>query len=258
MKNLLFDHLVHFTNSPTEAKESLSSLGFQTINGGEHPMWGTHNTLCYFNGLKYLEWIGIKDLSIAKQSDNVLIQQLVKDAPLGEGFVQLAFRTDNIEMLAEQLQQKGYKPIGPFNGSRKREDGSTLEWSMLFIEDNVEAEVRYPFFIQWGDSEEQREQQMKSLFVHENKADTIEYIGIATTNKVAASTQYKKLFSLNESIQQKDEYGSYEEIQLGGIALRLYEAVLPEWEKRIGRPCLCGIKRGGVNLVNLHGADYIL
>lgn len=258
MKNLLFDHLVHFTNSPTEAKESISSLGFQTINGGEHPKWGTHNTLCYFNGLKYLEWIGFKNLSIAKQSDNVLIQQLVNDASLGEGFVQLAFRTNNIEKLAEQLQQKGFKPIGPFNGSRKREDGSILKWSMLFIEDSVETEVRYPFFIQWGDSEVQRVQQMKSFFLHENKTDTMEYIGIASTNTANASTQYKKLFSLNESIQQKDEYGPYEEIQLGGIALRFYEAILPEWKKRIGRPCLCGIIRGGENLVKLHGAHYIL
>ena len=255
MKNLLFDHLVHFINSPTEAKESFSSLGYQTINGGEHPTWGTHNTLCYFNGLKYLEWIGIKDLSIAKQSDNVLIQQLVKDAPLGEGFIQLAFRTDNIEKLAKQLQQKGFNPIGPFKGSRKREDGSTLEWSMLFLEDDVEAEVRYPFFIQWGESEELREQQMKSLFVHENKADTIDFIGIAVTNKVEASKQFKKLFSIDDSKLRKDEFGLYEEIEYGGVAIRFYEPILLEWKKRLGRPCICGFRKKG-KLIKIHDGYY--
>ena len=256
MNNLLFDHLVHFTYSPSYAKESFSSLGFQTINGGEHPKWGTHNTLCYFNGLKYLEWIGINDLSIAKQSDNVLIQQFVNDESLGEGFVQLAFRTGNIESLTKQLQDKGFKPIGPFKGRRKREDGSILEWSMLFIEDSVDAEIRYPFFIQWGDSEDQREQQLKSLFVHENNATSVEYIGIAATNKVDASTQYKKLFSIDDSRQDKDDFGSYEELHFGGIALRFYEPNLLEWKERIGRPCVCGITTDGENLVKIHGGVY--
>lgn len=76
---ITFDHLVHFTINPEEAKASFEKLGFLAVNGGQHLDWGTYNSLSYFQHLRYIEWIGFKDFEKAVQSDNILIQQIVKD-----------------------------------------------------------------------------------------------------------------------------------------------------------------------------------
>lgn len=146
-----FDHLVHFTNRPEEARNDFQAIGFKTIQGGNHPNWGTYNCLSYFPDLRYIEWIGIKDLEVAKTSDNILIQQIVHDSlTKGEGFSQLAFRTNDIIALQGSLNEKGFQTIGPFPGSRKKADGTTISWSMLFIKEEPASDLRYPFFHSMG------------------------------------------------------------------------------------------------------------
>jgi Glyoxalase-like domain len=244
--NVTFDHIVHFTKKPEEAKTAFQLIGFHAINGGNHPSWGTYNCLNYFTGLRYIEWIGFMDFDKAKTSDNVLIQQIVADSYKGEGFSQLAFRTDDIGAVIDRIEAKGLKPIGPFSGSRKREDGKVLSWSMLFIEDKQDDTCRYPFFIQWGEPEEARAKEMAPLMQHAVGTPSLSYIGMSVSRLDESLQKYCHLFDVpRQSIMESnDEFGAYFELAIGNIAIRLYEAkslISAIESSLINRPFLCGI-----------------
>ncbi|KYD32461.1 MULTISPECIES: VOC family protein [Parageobacillus] len=260
--NVTFDHIVHFTKSPEEAKTAFQLIGFHAINGGKHPSWGTYNCLSYFTGLRYIEWIGFTDFDQAKTSDNVLIQQIVADSSKGEGFSQLAFRTDDIYSVIAHIQSKGLKPIGPFSGSRTREDGKVLSWSMLFIEDKQNDTCRYPFFIQWGEPEEARATEMAPLMQHSIGSPSLSYIGMNVSHLDEPLQKYCHLFDVpRQSVtQSKDEFGAYSELPIGNIAIRLYEAkslTAPIDHALINRPFLCGITGMPENkIVHIKNAVY--
>ncbi|MBM7663017.1 hypothetical protein JOC85_003843 [Bacillus mesophilus] len=243
--SIVFDHLVHFTKEPNAAREEFLKLGFHAIKGGNHPNWGTYNSLCYFQELRYIEWIGFTDHSIAESSDSILIQQILKDFPT-EGFSQLAFRTDDIDSLKLSLQKKGLQTVGPVEGSRKKEDGTTLSWAMLFIEDEEEQSLRSPFFIQWGKGDQDRTKEMRNLMVHSNKASSISYIGLAVKDSVSVVQRYASLLDLPIPIQsEKDKVGSYFELVLQDFSLRFYEPNTQELinfiEDKGEKPFICKI-----------------
>ncbi|BDG41935.1 VOC family protein [Saccharococcus caldoxylosilyticus] len=244
--DIMFDHIVHFTKNPEEAKTAFQLIGFHAINGGKHLSWGTYNCLNYFTGLRYIEWIGFTDFDKAKTSDNVLIQQIVADSHKGEGFSQLAFRTDDIDAVIAHIQAKGLKPIGPFSGSRTREDGKVLSWSMLFIKDEQDGTCRYPFFIQWGEPEEVRTKEMAPLMQHRIGIPSLSYIGMNVSNLDESLQKYCRLFDVpRQSVtESSDEFGTYSELVIGNIAVRFYEAkslAISIDSALINRPFLCGI-----------------
>ncbi|KAA0546954.1 VOC family protein [Bacillus sp. BGMRC 2118] len=244
--SLKFDHLVHFSTSLSTVAEKFSSLGFHAVKGGSHPSWGTYNSLCYFSGLRYIEWIGIQNLSIASTSDNLLIQQLVEDSFKGEGFSQIAFRTDNIDNLAIRLSAQGFNTIGPVQGSRMKEDGTLLKWSMLFINDQ---QYRFPFFIQWGQPDMERNLQLGPMTIHENGTPTLSYIGYAVKDAPSFASNFCRII---ES-KRLHIYQTYSEIHIEDFAIRFYE------KEGTHRPILVGIT--GVledNIVDVAGGSYHL
>lgn len=260
--NVTFDHIVHYTEKPEEVKTAFQLIGFHAINGGNHPSWGTYNCLNYFTGLRYIEWIGIADFDKAKTSDNVLIQQIIADSHKGEGFSQLAFRTDDIDAAISRIQTKGLKPIGPFSGSRKREDGKTISWSMLFIHDEQDDTCRYPFFIQWGEPEEARANEMTPLMQHSIGTPSLSHIGMNASDLDKSLQKYCHLFDIPRQAvtESSDEFGAYSEFPIGNIAIRLYEEkslTAAVNSALINRPFLCGITGMPENkIVHIKNAVY--
>jgi hypothetical protein len=260
--SITFDHLVHFTKEPDVAREEFQKLGFHVIKGGNHPNWGTYNSLCYFQELRYIEWIGFTNHRIAQSSESILIQQILKDWP-AEGFSQLAFRTDDINTLKLTLQEKGLKTVGPVEGSRKKEDGTVLSWAMLFIEDEDEHSLRSPFFIQWGKDDQTRTQEMRNLMLHTNQASTISYIGLVVEDGKSALQRYASLLELPVSIHLKeDRWGPpFYGLALKDFSLRFYEPTTPELKKLIDKrgekPFICGITGIDKNeVVEINGGLY--
>ena len=243
---ITFDHIVHLTKSPEEAKTAFQLIGFQAINGGKHDLWGTYNCLTYLTGLRYIEWIGFMNFEKAKTSDNILIQQVVTDSYKGDGFSQLAFRTDDMNSVTTRIREKGLKPIGPFAGSRVREDGQLLKWSMLFVSDEQDDTCRYPFFIQWGEPDEIRTKTMAPLMQHNVGRPSLSYIGLNASNVDGSLEKYCYLFNVPmESVKRDtDEFGTYSECPLGNISIRLYAADNLQAgidDALVNRPFLCGI-----------------
>ncbi|MBE4909654.1 VOC family protein [Bacillus luteolus] len=213
--NITFDHIVHFTQSPEKAMETFKHAGFQAFTGGNHPNWGTHNCLCYFQDLQYIEWIGIKDIEVAKKSDNLLIQQIYADfTSIGEGFSQLAFRTDNMDELVKELKSKQFTVIGPVPGSRKGSDGTTLTWSMLFIEDE---ELRFPFFIQWGETNDARLTNMAEWAKHPAGTTMFSTVHLQTPDPSATLKKFADIFTEAE-VNFQDQ-----SLPIGDVLLKFHQ-----------------------------------
>lgn len=145
---LAIDHIVIASKNPEkDAKEFEERYGVKCIPGGKHTNWGTFNYLAYFDNNCYIEWLGIFDEQLAEKSDNPLIQQLVSLFQAGEsGAYTFALRTKNMEHELKHFKQNSIACKGPLPGARKKVDGSTLSWRMLFPE-----HTNLPFLIEWGE-----------------------------------------------------------------------------------------------------------
>ncbi|MCF6411748.1 VOC family protein [Pseudalkalibacillus salsuginis] len=256
-----FDHLIHFAYRPDQAMDKFRTLGFNAYTGGRHPNWGTHNCLSFFPGLRYIEWIGIEDDQAAKGSDNVLIQQIVKDSTYREGFSNIALRTNDNFSLAVWLEERGYEIIGPVDGQRRKEDGSLLQWSMLFIKENENMPLRYPFFIQWGETDEQREREMAGMMEHSVGTPSISFIGFNVEDEKEAFHQYASLFSTYpDAVHRRDASGSFIELSIfGDFTIRFYKKRESSYGDASERPVVCGIKGcKNARIEKVNGGTYFL
>lgn len=149
---LALDHIVIPAHDPQQAaQEFAEKYSVRVTKGGEHPHWGTYNYLAYFQNNTYIEWIGINNMEIAKQSINPLIEQVVEALTNNiEHAFQYALRTEEMDQYVAHLDAINFAYSEPFSGSRGRPDGSVLEWKMLFP--ICPSTKPLPFLIEWGDT----------------------------------------------------------------------------------------------------------
>ncbi|MEN2769234.1 VOC family protein [Ornithinibacillus xuwenensis] len=150
---LALDHIV-IAGKDAEKDSALYNkrLAIKAIKGGEHENWGTYNYLAYFSNESYIEWLGIRDLDKAKQSENPLIQHLVQVANHQQpGPFQFALRTDQMDNYIQHFEANNIPYDGPFPGERVRPDGTVLKWRMLFPKYDYK-EGMLPFLIEWENS----------------------------------------------------------------------------------------------------------
>ncbi|WP_163971731.1 VOC family protein [Oceanobacillus halotolerans] len=147
---LALDHIVFAGSDAAKASAHYGErLSIKAIRGGEHEQWGTYNFLAYFSNNCYIEWLGIDNAEIARQSSNPLIQHLVYiNENNMQGPYQLALRTTQMDDYIAHFQQNNIPFQGPFPGERKTTAGKTLKWRMLFPEYDYKNEM-LPFLIEW-------------------------------------------------------------------------------------------------------------
>ncbi len=152
----LVDHIVHFVDKPEQLVEETKKIGLYTVNGGNHAMWGTYNSLSYF-GLSYIEFIGIFDDELFEKSalEPFTLHESYKKRNRQNGFTRIAIRTTTIEEDAQRLKNMGLEVYGPETFSRTRPDGSVLKWKLLHF-GKANEDMEFPFFIQWEGSDEER------------------------------------------------------------------------------------------------------
>ncbi|MFS0556498.1 VOC family protein [Brevibacillus sp. 179-C9.3 HS] len=193
---LTFDHLVHFVQrTPQEASELFCEAGFHAVAGGRHASWGTWNSLSYF-GLSYVEFLAVEHKELARQSDNPLIRQCIEDEATGEGFGQIALRTNEMDKWAERLRSQGMHVTGPVEGRRTRDDGTTLRWRMLFLED-ADSALLPPFLIEWQQTDEERIEDLAKrgiVAAHPNGASHLQSIGYAVADLDVATARWHSWF----------------------------------------------------------------
>ncbi|MEC1177486.1 VOC family protein [Metasolibacillus meyeri] len=157
------DHIVHFVDKPEQTMKEMQAHGFHVVQGGQHEMWGTYNTLSYFD-LTYVEWIGINNeaqFEIAAGKPYTLHETYAKK-DRKNGFTRMAIRTTTIEQDAEMFRQADLEVHGPERFTRTRPDGTVVSWQLLHI-GHPEQHFDFPFFIEWDMSNEERRAQYNAL-----------------------------------------------------------------------------------------------
>lgn len=156
--HMKLDHIVYFTHDQVEdVVNEQQAKGNAAVAGGQHQQWGTANALLYTDNA-YIEWLTVEDenKAIAAATDQPLIAQYFHDQQAGDGWATICFSVDNMEQWKDELDNKGFATTAILDASRKTADGELLRWKMLFIEQDVSNELPYPFFIEWQESEVER------------------------------------------------------------------------------------------------------
>ncbi|EPY17027.1 hypothetical protein AGDE_16465 [Angomonas deanei] len=177
---LRWDHVVHLVNDVQAPVGWFQKSGLTARPGGEHPRWGTINSLSQF-GLTYIEFITLKDKEKLRQlqeqrekvgagfkasEDNCLVNDIVAHLPVDQRLTRVAIRCDKhaIESLYDRLKKEGLRVMEMVPGARRTTTGDLLEWKIFFVDGEGEQpsgvtdaeeraflrKVAYPFFLEWG------------------------------------------------------------------------------------------------------------
>ncbi|WKT78654.1 VOC family protein [Lysinibacillus fusiformis] len=217
---LYFDHLVHQVESPENIKVFFNKRNVHTVNGGQHTMWGTYNTLSYF-GLSYIEQIAIYDRDLFEQAAlyPYSLHYTFKRDHERQGFSRIALRTKNIEDEGQRLRALGYEVYGPDACSRTRPDGTIIEWKLLHFGMSG-LSVDFPFLIEWADDDEERLAQLKaSGAIDEKQAITMESIQFFVKDVEETAQLWQKVLQLPD-FEQHEQFIS---LQLPNMRLDFYE-----------------------------------
>lgn len=142
--NLKVDHASICGSDLDALRASFSSLGLTPEYGGPHGNGVTQMALIGFDDGSYLELIApVKkdDPKIASASD--WGKFIVADA----GPCAWAVGSTDLTADVDRLKKNGISIKGPNNGSRKKPDGTTIEWQTAQVGDNGVGAV-LPFMIQ--------------------------------------------------------------------------------------------------------------
>jgi len=117
-----------------------SILGSPFIDGGLHPRFGTRNFILPLKNGHYLEVVCPIEHPAAELSPfgKVVSQRAAE----GGGWLTWVVSTEEITPIEERLKRKSVI------GSRKRPDGSELQWKQLGVLGTL-SDAQLPFFIEW-------------------------------------------------------------------------------------------------------------
>lgn len=137
------DHLILGVDDLQKGIESFArATGVRPEFGGEHPGRGTANALVSLGHGRYLE-------ILAPASKTAKL-----DASWGDAFhptltpVGWALHSRDLARTVAQIRKAGLSVSDPQPGSRKRPDGTTLNWKTAAL-DGPQLDL-HPFFIEWG------------------------------------------------------------------------------------------------------------
>ena len=136
---LVPDHLVVCVSDLEKASRSFLEKGLASVPGGRHPGHGTANRIVPL-GDSYIELLAVVDTSEARASRFGTWAQEASSTP--HRIDALCLRADDINQVAVIL---GVEPI---EMSRKRPDGSVLEWRVAGIDFTIDTGA--PFLVEWG------------------------------------------------------------------------------------------------------------
>ncbi|KOS63427.1 VOC family protein [Lysinibacillus agricola] len=219
---LYFDHLVHQVQSPENTQVFLNKRNIHTVNGGQHTMWGTYNSLSYF-GLNYIEQIAIYDRDLFENAAKLpySLHYTFKRTNERYGFSRIALRTKNIEEEGRRLRALGFEVYGPDACSRTRPDGSVVEWKLLHFGKPGQA-IDFPFLIEWADADEERVAQLKASGAIDMKQSiTMESVQFYVKDVQTTIKLWQEVLQLPEP----EQHAQFISLQLPNIRLDFYEEV---------------------------------
>lgn len=119
------DHIVIAVRDLDLAIADYTAAGFTVAPGGEHTNGTTHNALVAFTDGSYFELIAWK------RPDEPLETTWWHRFQAGEGVIDFALRTDDLDAEVGRLRAAGFNVPEPEAGGRTRPDGQRVEWRNL-------------------------------------------------------------------------------------------------------------------------------
>jgi hypothetical protein len=230
---LYFDHIVHQVQSPENMKVFLNKRHIHTVNGGQHTMWGTYNTLSYF-GLSYIEQIAVYDHALFEEAAKLpySLHYTFKQDNECYGFSRIALRTTKIEEEAQRLRALGLEVYGPDACSRTRPDGSVVEWKLLHF-GKQEQGIDFPFFIEWADGDEERYAQLETSGALKTTQNiSMESVQFYVQDARATAKIWQEVLQLSEP----EVHSEFISLHLPNIRLDFYEEAAAT-KMMLGRKC---------------------
>jgi hypothetical protein len=135
------DHIVILVRDLDEASAGYSAAGFTVVPGGVHAGGATHNALVGFADGAYLELIAFTEPD--KEVPHRWWRRLAK----GEGFVDYALLSDNLDDDAAAMRTRKVDVEDPVVGGRDRPDGQHVGWKNLHLT-AAPARMALPFVIE--------------------------------------------------------------------------------------------------------------
>jgi catechol 2,3-dioxygenase-like lactoylglutathione lyase family enzyme len=180
------DHIVIAVNDLDAASRDYTEAGFTVVPGGKHKTGLSHNALIAFQDGTYFEIIAFLD------PDNPEVGPwagALRES--GEGLVDFALRTDDLDREVESLRMNGLEPIGPTPGGRVRPDGQRVDWRTIRF-----GNASLPFYCH---DETPRELRVPGgeQAVHANGVTGVASIAIPVEDVVEAGLVYRQLTGLD-------------------------------------------------------------
>jgi hypothetical protein len=136
---LAIDHVIlAIDRLETGIDEFARLTGVTAARGGEHPGRGTQNALVSLGSGRYLEIMA--PLPSAAKPASIPFTRLT---PAG-----WALHASDLAPVVARLKAAGFEVVGPTPGSRRRPDGSMLQWQTAGA-GGLGLELA-PFFIEWA------------------------------------------------------------------------------------------------------------
>ncbi len=135
------DHVVVVVRELARASADYEQAGFAVTPGGEHAGGATHNALVAFADGTYIELIAFK------APDQPQEHRWWERLQRGEGLVDYALLSDDLDRDAERARQRGLAVRGPVDGGRRRPDGQEIAWRSFFLGTGA-GRTALPFVIQ--------------------------------------------------------------------------------------------------------------
>lgn len=210
------DHIVIAVNDLDQAVADYTAAGFTVTPGGQHANGETHNALIAFADGTYFEIIAWRNPAGA--GDNTWWRRL----QAGEGFVDYALRTTDLDVEIARLREEGLEVPDPTPGGRMRPDGQMVEWQTVRLDPN-----RYPAMPFYCHSTNDITLRVPSgeAATHANGASGIDkvFIGVADLERASANYRIAAGITFDDPAHEQPEANKWQQFRVGTFNLVLIE-----------------------------------
>ncbi|MGC4104745.1 MAG: VOC family protein [Thermomicrobiales bacterium] len=179
-----FDHIVIAVDDLDTTTRDYTAAGFTVTPGGEHKGGASANVLVTFQDGVYFELIAFR----AVEGGNDVWRDVLTRA--GEGYVDYALRTNDLDAEAEVLRAGGLDVLEPLSGGRFRPDGVRLDWRNLRFGEASAASL--PFYC-FDETDRSLRVPSGAASVHANGVTGVGAVRIVVRDLAASRADYAVL-----------------------------------------------------------------
>lgn len=187
------DHVVIAVNDLPSAIATFTEFGFTVQPGGEHAHRGSHNALVTFADGAYIEIIAFQDPDLVRDDLWFRILQT------GEGWVDVAVLSSDLEGDVAALEEAGIANTGIRPGGRRRPDGQQVDWRSARTDPTPAGRV--PFVIDDVTPRDLRVPGGEPV-VHPNHVTGVVGVTSMVADLDPIAAVHERLFGLGNSVDQ--------------------------------------------------------